>query len=110
MSLREALKRIAHGIAWLLVTPSALSFAVRSRLLGRDRALEGSTQGWALVPGLAGQYLAARLPVAAPWRRAPAPPRSSSGRCFRRRPRASATTRTSDPAATRVGSTSKPTC
>ena len=57
MSLREALKRVAHGIAWIVVTPSALSFAVRSLVMGRDRALEGSTQGWALVPGLLGQYL-----------------------------------------------------
>jgi acetyltransferase-like isoleucine patch superfamily enzyme len=30
---------------------------LRSRVLGRDRALEGSTQAWALVPGLIGQYL-----------------------------------------------------
>jgi virginiamycin A acetyltransferase len=57
MNLREALKRVVHGIAWILVTPSTLSFAIRGRLFGRDRALEGSTQGWALVPGLTGQYL-----------------------------------------------------
>lgn len=55
--MREALKAIAHGLCWLAVTPSVISFAIRSRLLGADRALEGSTQAWALVPGLAGQYL-----------------------------------------------------
>jgi virginiamycin A acetyltransferase len=55
--MREAVKRLAHGIAWLVVTPSVLSYRIRSMVLGRDRALEGSTQGWALVPGLLGQYL-----------------------------------------------------
>jgi virginiamycin A acetyltransferase len=57
MSLREVVKRTAHAIAWIVVTPSALSFGMRARLMGRDRALEGSTQAWALVPGVVGQYL-----------------------------------------------------
>jgi virginiamycin A acetyltransferase len=55
--MREAIKRVAHGLAWLAVTPSVVSYAIRARLVGRDRALEGSTQAWALVPGLPGQYL-----------------------------------------------------
>lgn len=55
--MRELLKRAAHGVAWLVVTPSVASFTVRSMILGRDRALEGSTQAWALVPGVLGQYL-----------------------------------------------------
>ena len=55
--MRETLKRIAHGLCWIAVTPSVISWAIRSRVLGRDRALEGSTQAWALVPGLIGQYL-----------------------------------------------------
>ena len=55
--MRELLKLLAHGVAWLAVTPSVWSFALRSMILGRDRALEGSTQAWALVPGLIGQYL-----------------------------------------------------
>jgi acetyltransferase-like isoleucine patch superfamily enzyme len=54
---REQAKRIARGIATLVVMPSVASFAIRSRLIGADRALEGSTQAWALVPGLIGQYL-----------------------------------------------------
>jgi virginiamycin A acetyltransferase len=57
MSGREAVKGGAHAVAWVLVTPSVLSFAVRASVLGRDRALENSTQAWALVPGLVGQYL-----------------------------------------------------
>jgi virginiamycin A acetyltransferase len=55
--MRELLKRCAHGLAWLAVTPSVWSFALRATILGRDRALEGSTQAWALAPGLLGQYL-----------------------------------------------------
>ena len=55
--MREGLKAFARGAAWILVTPSVLSWALRSRMLGADRALEGSTQAWALVPGLPGQYL-----------------------------------------------------
>lgn len=55
--MRELVKFLAHGLAWLAVTPSVWSFALRSTVLGRDRALEGSTQAWALVPGLLGQYL-----------------------------------------------------
>jgi acetyltransferase-like isoleucine patch superfamily enzyme len=55
--MRDAAKALAHAVAWILVTPSVCSWAVRSRMLGRDRALEASTQAWALVPGLSGQYL-----------------------------------------------------
>ena len=55
--MRELLKRVAHGLAWIAVTPSVWSFSLRATVLGRDRALEGSTQAWALVPGVLGQYL-----------------------------------------------------
>lgn len=55
--MREALKRTAHAVAWLLVTPSVVSWNIRALVLGPDRALESSTQAWALVPGLLGQYL-----------------------------------------------------
>jgi virginiamycin A acetyltransferase len=55
--MREALKAAAHAAAAIAVTPSVISWWLRSRVMGRDRALEGSTQAWALVPGLAGQYL-----------------------------------------------------
>jgi acetyltransferase-like isoleucine patch superfamily enzyme len=57
MSGRETIKFAAHAIAWLIVTPSVASFAARSVALGRDRALQGSIQAWALVPGVVGQYL-----------------------------------------------------
>lgn len=56
-SVRDALKGLAHGGATVLVTPELLSFWVRAGLVGRDRALEGSSQTLALVPGLMGVYL-----------------------------------------------------
>jgi acetyltransferase-like isoleucine patch superfamily enzyme len=55
--MREAIKTLVYAAAWFAVTPSVMSFRVRARLMGADRAIEGSTQAWALVPGLAGQYL-----------------------------------------------------
>jgi virginiamycin A acetyltransferase len=54
---REWLKTTARAAAWIVVTPAVLSFAVRSWLIGPDRAIEGSTQALAIVPGLIGQYV-----------------------------------------------------
>jgi virginiamycin A acetyltransferase len=55
--MRELLKSAARGVALVIVTPSLVSWWIRSLVIGRDRALEGSTQVWSLVPGLPGQYL-----------------------------------------------------
>src|SRR5262245_18792675 len=55
--MREVLKRAAFGAATVAVVPSLLSFRVRARMIGRDRAIEGSMQTLSLVPGIAGQYL-----------------------------------------------------
>jgi acetyltransferase-like isoleucine patch superfamily enzyme len=57
MRERRIAKAMTRGVATILVAPALASFAIRSRLIGRDRALEGSTQALALVPGLLGQYL-----------------------------------------------------
>lgn len=57
MRLREAVKALTFWAATVVVTPALASFALRSALIGRDRALEGSTQALALIPGLVGQYL-----------------------------------------------------
>jgi acetyltransferase-like isoleucine patch superfamily enzyme len=57
MSARHLAKRIVLGLATIAVSPALLSFRLRAALVGRDRALEGSTQALALVPGLTGQYL-----------------------------------------------------
>lgn len=55
--MREAVKHVAHVLAWVAVTPSVWSWRLRAEVMGKDRAIEGSTQAWALVPGIAGQYL-----------------------------------------------------
>ena len=55
--MREGLKAVAHYAAVLAVLPSVISWRLRSSVMGADRALEGSTQFWANVPGLTGQYL-----------------------------------------------------
>jgi virginiamycin A acetyltransferase len=54
---RDLLKKAARGAALVAVSPCLLSFAVRRRVLGADRALQSSSQALSLVPGLAGQYL-----------------------------------------------------
>lgn len=55
--MREALKRILHALATVAVLPALASFYIRRAVMGADRALEGSTQALALVPGLTGVYL-----------------------------------------------------
>lgn len=57
MNVKQALKAAANAVATLLVLPFLISYAVRATVLGRNRALEGSTQALSLIPGLAGQYL-----------------------------------------------------
>jgi virginiamycin A acetyltransferase len=54
---REVMKAAARGAAKVAVLPLLASFAVRAWLFGPDRALLGSTQALAMLPGLAGQYL-----------------------------------------------------
>ena len=57
VSVRETAKAVARAVATIAVLPALLSFWIRSTLFGRNRAIEGSTQALALVPGLLGQYL-----------------------------------------------------
>ena len=57
-------------MALVAVSPMVLSFVVRARLLGRDRALGGSMQALACVPGVTGivlrrAFLARVLPACA---------------------------------------------
>jgi virginiamycin A acetyltransferase len=59
MSVRNAIKRLVRGLALVAVTPALISYFVRSAVIGRDRALEGSTQMLSQIPGLPGQYLRA---------------------------------------------------
>jgi acetyltransferase-like isoleucine patch superfamily enzyme len=55
--VREGLKALARAGATLAITPSLVSYALRRFTLGRDRALEGSSQALGLVPGLIGDYM-----------------------------------------------------
>lgn len=55
--MRDALKLTAHVLATIAISPALLSYYVRAQVLGRDRALEGSTQALAWLPGLLGVYL-----------------------------------------------------
>jgi len=57
MTLRETAKAIALVLATIVVTPALVSYAIRARVFGRHRALEGSTQALACVPGMLGQYV-----------------------------------------------------
>jgi acetyltransferase-like isoleucine patch superfamily enzyme len=55
--MKEFLKAAARALATAAVLPNLLSFAIRSAIVGKNRALVGSTQLLSLVPGLTGQYL-----------------------------------------------------
>ena len=55
--MRSGLKTIAHVVSTVLVLPALASFAIRRLIIGADRALEGSTQALAILPGIPGCYL-----------------------------------------------------
>lgn len=59
MPFRQKVKSVAHLFALLLVTPALCSYYIRRPILGADRALIGSSQAFALIPGMIGQYLRA---------------------------------------------------
>lgn len=54
--MKPALKKMAFWLATVAILPSLASYWVRAAVMGRDRALEGSTQALGLLPGLIGQY------------------------------------------------------
>ena len=55
--MKQLFKQTAHAIATIIVLPQLASFAIRAAIMGKDRALEGSTQALSLIPGVLGQYL-----------------------------------------------------
>jgi hypothetical protein len=55
--LLNALKLVARVAALILVCPAILSYRLGGIVLGADRALQGTTQALALLPGISGQYL-----------------------------------------------------
>jgi virginiamycin A acetyltransferase len=56
-SRREFAKAAARFVAHAAAAPFVMTFAVRAALVGKDRALQSSTQLLSLVPGLTGQYI-----------------------------------------------------
>ncbi|MSR52621.1 MAG: acyltransferase [Gemmataceae bacterium] len=57
MSIRNLLKWATRLASTLAVVPVLILHILKVPLLGKDRALEGSTQLLAIVPGISGQYL-----------------------------------------------------
>ena len=55
--MRELVKGIGRLVAFVLILPALGSYWIRAVLIGRDRALEGSSQMLSLIPGICGQYL-----------------------------------------------------
>jgi hypothetical protein len=55
--MRSALKSAVNGLALVVMLPAVLSFRLRSMVIGKDRAIEGSTQAIAWLPGLPGRYM-----------------------------------------------------
>jgi virginiamycin A acetyltransferase len=57
MSLRAVAKWLARAAANVAAVPFLLAHCFKTPILGKDRALEGSTQLLALFPGLCGDYI-----------------------------------------------------
>lgn len=55
--MREAVKSVVRVVALILISPALASYWIRAVLIGRDRALEASSQTLSLIPGICGQYL-----------------------------------------------------
>ena len=91
--------------------PQLASFSIRAALIGRDRALDGSTQTALAGPRPARPVPAARVSRSCPRRGLRRRRRrSSSARCSRRSARASTSTSTSARAATSASCISSATC
>jgi len=56
-AVTSIVKSVVRGVALLLVTPALLLYWLKAGVIGRDRALEGSSQALALLPGLPGRYM-----------------------------------------------------
>ncbi|WP_020474041.1 acyltransferase [Zavarzinella formosa] len=57
MSPKSLAKTLLRWSANLAVSPALIVHAIKVPFLGRDRALEGSSELLALLPGMTGQYL-----------------------------------------------------
>jgi virginiamycin A acetyltransferase len=56
-AIRELLKAGARLLATLVVAPLLGTYWLQAALIGRDRALESSSELLSMIPGLAGKYL-----------------------------------------------------
>jgi acetyltransferase-like isoleucine patch superfamily enzyme len=56
-SARAAMKAVGRALAAVLIVPFLLVYWVKSLIVGRDWALEGSSETLSLIPGLLGKYL-----------------------------------------------------
>jgi acetyltransferase-like isoleucine patch superfamily enzyme len=54
---RDVLKAVARTLATVLVLPFLVGYWLKALVVGRDRALEGSSETLSLVPGILGKYL-----------------------------------------------------
>jgi acetyltransferase-like isoleucine patch superfamily enzyme len=57
MTMRRIVKTAVFWVSTAAIAPMIASYRLRSLVIGPDRALQGSTQALAFVPGLLGQYL-----------------------------------------------------
>jgi acetyltransferase-like isoleucine patch superfamily enzyme len=57
--VRPVLKQLAFGLATLAVLPRLAGYRVRRAALGPERAIMGSSQALARIPGVRGRYLRA---------------------------------------------------
>lgn len=55
--MKPLLKAILHGVATLCILPALLLYWASAAVLGKNRALEGSSQSFALLPGMPGIFL-----------------------------------------------------
>jgi virginiamycin A acetyltransferase len=55
--MRNLLKAAVNGLASIAVVHRVVAFTIAAALIGAERAIEGSTQSLARVPGIRGQYL-----------------------------------------------------
>lgn len=55
--MKDLVKRLAVGIATVVVAPLLVSYWIRKTLFGGVKAIEGSSQVLSFLPGLVGQYL-----------------------------------------------------
>ncbi len=55
--MKSSVKAVLHGAATICILPALLLYWLSAALVGKDRALEGSSQSFALLPGMPGVFL-----------------------------------------------------